>query len=565
MSSGGMLAGADRPTGPSGSLSSGHTGVAASPLQPTFRGYIASTMDALILFEACLSGHLFHVPRRPHDRERAGLIVSGNVFIYEEHSSGIKRWTDGVPWSPSRILGNFLLYRELDKPFQPGEKKRAMKRSKPNEGVSKPATNSRSNSVSNGMSNSLNVGAPMSNFDNMANSRNDAERALVGSLIDSYQFKQDGLVKKTISVTYQGIQHHMVSYYSIDDIISHKLITPAHDPSLRGITPRGPLISSGSFRAPVDDQEILMTEPHFRHAMISHPFPYMNSASARSMSMPTMPSFTQPTWGTDQYVSTYTMAPTMAPTLPPPVNYAPPVTSTYNYESSSIPYGMTPRSSVGFPHSGSLAARRHSNVQGANGISHLDYNGLGSIDRAPMGSSQYLGNGSSLANHGMTSQSSYSNGAMFESSAAAAAAAAAAATPSSNHHRESYDHNGTSQSNEMYTTEPSGRHSAGFVNQLDNGFDSRGTHQAPADFSASLSDHTAHNVSSSQETTPPAMPLGLDSTESPSNMVAEQGWASGFMGNDNFSQIPKSEVGGLQNVLQNMSMDELNNHKQTRM
>lgn len=102
----------------------------SAPLAPTFYGHIASTHDCLLLFEACLSGVLNHVARRPHDRERAGLIRSGNVFIYEEHSSGIKRWTDGVPWSPSRILGNFLVYRELERPFPPGEKKRAMKRNK---------------------------------------------------------------------------------------------------------------------------------------------------------------------------------------------------------------------------------------------------------------------------------------------------------------------------------------------------------------------------------------------------------------------------------------------------
>lgn len=97
-------------------------------LEPTYHGYVATTQDALILFEACLTGVLPHVPRRPHDRERNHLVRSGSVFIYEENTSGIKRWTDGVTWSPSRILGNFLVYRELDKPFPPGEKKRAMKK-----------------------------------------------------------------------------------------------------------------------------------------------------------------------------------------------------------------------------------------------------------------------------------------------------------------------------------------------------------------------------------------------------------------------------------------------------
>jgi hypothetical protein len=84
----------------------------AAVLQPTYTGHVSTTNDALILFEACLSGHLNHVPRRPHDRERNSLIRSGCVFIYEENASGIKRWTDGVTWSPSRILGNFLVYRE---------------------------------------------------------------------------------------------------------------------------------------------------------------------------------------------------------------------------------------------------------------------------------------------------------------------------------------------------------------------------------------------------------------------------------------------------------------------
>jgi hypothetical protein len=54
--------------------------------------------------------------------------VGGNVFIYEENASGIKRWTDGVTWSPSRIMGNFLVYRELSEPFPAGEKKKAKKR-----------------------------------------------------------------------------------------------------------------------------------------------------------------------------------------------------------------------------------------------------------------------------------------------------------------------------------------------------------------------------------------------------------------------------------------------------
>ncbi|KAI1102585.1 Gti1/Pac2 family-domain-containing protein [Jackrogersella minutella] len=491
--------------------------MSACPLNPTFRGYIASTMDALILFEACLSGHLFHVPRRPHDRERAGLIVSGNVFIYEEHSSGIKRWTDGVPWSPSRILGNFLLYRELDKPFQPGEKKRAMKRTKAEAGVTKPVSNSRSNSVGNGVSSNAlaNAGTSMTNFDGMTNSRNETERALVGSLIDSYQFKPEGLVKKTISVTYQGIQHHMVSYYNIDDVVGAKLTTPSHDPSLRGITPRAPLISSGSFRAPVDDHEVMMAEPHFRNLVnMSHSYNgyHMNGAGPRSMSMP---SFAQPAWGApEQYVPSYTMA----PTLPPPVAYAPPPASSYNYDSNGMtPYGMTPRSSVGFPQQTHLSARRHSNLHATNGVGQIDYSNLGHVDRPQLGSTHILSNGGNLGSHSLASHPSYSNGTVFESSAAAAAATANAASHS-NHHL-------------------SGRHSATFDSQLDNGFDTRGTHHGTTEFGTSIADHGTHNLSSSsQDTTPPTMHMSLENSGSASNVGTEAAWANDFMSSEGFPQ-----------------------------
>jgi hypothetical protein len=64
-------------------------------LQPTFTGH-SRHHDALVLFEACLSGHLNHVSKRPHDRERNSLIRSGCIFIYIENESSIKRWTDGV-------------------------------------------------------------------------------------------------------------------------------------------------------------------------------------------------------------------------------------------------------------------------------------------------------------------------------------------------------------------------------------------------------------------------------------------------------------------------------------
>lgn len=80
----------------------------APGLDPPFKGLIATTQDALLVFEAARRGMIPRVTRRLVESER-GMIQSGAVFIFDENESGIKRWTDGYVWSPSRILGNFLV------------------------------------------------------------------------------------------------------------------------------------------------------------------------------------------------------------------------------------------------------------------------------------------------------------------------------------------------------------------------------------------------------------------------------------------------------------------------
>lgn len=75
------------------------------PLLPIFS---SSTHDALLVFECVRRGIMPKINRRLRDDERR-LIRSGSVFIFDEKESGIKRWTDGLLWSPSRILWNFLV------------------------------------------------------------------------------------------------------------------------------------------------------------------------------------------------------------------------------------------------------------------------------------------------------------------------------------------------------------------------------------------------------------------------------------------------------------------------
>ena len=192
---------------------------------------VMTTTEALRLFEACLIGRLLHAARRPHDIERETLIRSGSVFIYEETACGIKRWTDGRKWSPSRILGNFLIYREMRKDVPAGTKKKAIKRKRDDTSDDQDGITSLTNSA----------GPPI----------DEGQRALVGSLTSSYLFKEGGLMKKTISIRFHGVWHHLVSYYSLEDANSGRLPTPSQFPDLCMIRPRRELITDQDFRSPI--------------------------------------------------------------------------------------------------------------------------------------------------------------------------------------------------------------------------------------------------------------------------------------------------------------------------
>ncbi|CEI88404.1 Putative YALI0B18282p [Rhizopus microsporus] len=120
-------------------------------------------------------------------------MVSNLTFLFV----GIKRWTDGLLWSPSRILGNFLVYRELVNREQ-----------------------RKSLAPSNGLA------------------IDQRERALIGSLTASntpYNFKENGLIKKTIRMPVNGNFLHIVSYYNKDDVLNHVLPTPSTSPLFSNI------------------------------------------------------------------------------------------------------------------------------------------------------------------------------------------------------------------------------------------------------------------------------------------------------------------------------------------
>ena len=70
----------------------------ANSYKPTYKGYIKTSQDVLIVVEACLQGELCHVPRKAYHTEQEHLLRRGNVFVYEENASGISEWEDGREW-----------------------------------------------------------------------------------------------------------------------------------------------------------------------------------------------------------------------------------------------------------------------------------------------------------------------------------------------------------------------------------------------------------------------------------------------------------------------------------
>ncbi|RKP25561.1 Gti1/Pac2 family-domain-containing protein, partial [Syncephalis pseudoplumigaleata] len=83
----------------------------------TYFGYIDNVQDALLIIEAARNGILRRAQHRLTEKERR-MIRSGSIFVWDESEAGMRRWTDGRAWSPSRVSGCFLNYRELEHRFR---------------------------------------------------------------------------------------------------------------------------------------------------------------------------------------------------------------------------------------------------------------------------------------------------------------------------------------------------------------------------------------------------------------------------------------------------------------
>lgn len=253
-------------------------------IEPTFKGYIEDEQDALLIIQATMDGKLKHIPRRPYEIERSYLISSGNIFVFVEEISGIKRWTDGVTWSPSRITGKFLIYKELEKSsaYNKNKLKTLTKKHDHNKSktknkksliqtadhtndelvhkpriklpplVTKSGDHSNSQSRLDSMHTTPNSTSSDSNddFNNEANTSESTSQGGISpdlskpaSLRSIHPMKYTGLIKKTISVSLKRalLNHtetfHIISYYTIDDVKDNRLITPKDSLVFRNIKP----------------------------------------------------------------------------------------------------------------------------------------------------------------------------------------------------------------------------------------------------------------------------------------------------------------------------------------
>lgn len=223
-----------------------------------------------MVFEAARRGICPVVTRRLHDSEKTSLVVSGSVFAFDEHATGIKRWTDGTLWSPSRIIGNYLVYRELEKKgnktargveaaIEPTSATLegggpaagcAAGASEPTSPVyaqndpfdQRPGTAASQSQAADLVSSASSIAMPSG----ATGLQRDVERALIGSLTTSYKFKKGGLVKKTIS----NGSLHLICYYSIEDVVAGRLRAPSSLMELASLEISPSLLDRKNFRLP---------------------------------------------------------------------------------------------------------------------------------------------------------------------------------------------------------------------------------------------------------------------------------------------------------------------------
>ncbi|KAF4973014.1 hypothetical protein FSARC_591 [Fusarium sarcochroum] len=221
--------------------------MSSSSLKPTFRGYVEGTDDALILFEACVSGQLIPVHRRPSRDEFGTLTKSGNVFIYEIKGSGIRRWGDLLHWTCSRKSGGFFYYLELNEPTSSDMTNRVRKKKVKWQmrGIAKQQRRYPGNLMT-----------PHSHPNGNESSEppvNEPNQDLVSELNSNTSIKEGGLIKKTITLSCNNIEYRLVSYFTREDVDNGHLLVPSRLKNFQTVFPHSWIVQNQRSRFSVGE------------------------------------------------------------------------------------------------------------------------------------------------------------------------------------------------------------------------------------------------------------------------------------------------------------------------
>ncbi|KAH7344672.1 Gti1/Pac2 family-domain-containing protein [Rhizoctonia solani] len=195
---------------------------------------LKSTKDALLIIEAAERGLFPRLVRRLAEQERAQSIYSGAILVYDEFESHIRRFTDTLVWSPSRIIGNYLVYREMRK-HEPRPSSRA--------GAALPTQPASARSLVRPRTDS--------SLEQSETERKKKEQLYVGSLTHHERFKPNGLVKRTFSLMTESKHIHVIGYYSYEDAMAERFLTPSEYPEFANLSISQDLLKDKSlYRVP---------------------------------------------------------------------------------------------------------------------------------------------------------------------------------------------------------------------------------------------------------------------------------------------------------------------------
>ncbi|KAI9224931.1 Gti1/Pac2 family-domain-containing protein [Blastocladiella britannica] len=184
----------------------------------SYFGTLETIHDVLLIVEGVRRGVLNRVTRRLSPLYR-DAIRSGSVFVRVEGEARIQRWTDGKTWSPSRLQGSFLVYKECEerpRPTRPSPSSNVARSTHSPSSPPLPSTGAARSSDSD-------ESTPT------ALRKGNRRPRLRGDFIP----RADGLIKRTITVTTStGVIFHVVAYVNeeyTDTATSAPLGRPVHD------------------------------------------------------------------------------------------------------------------------------------------------------------------------------------------------------------------------------------------------------------------------------------------------------------------------------------------------